>query len=110
MEFQALSTLVASICKRLPGRRVILFGSSSLLASFPDADPVEIGAAVTIDADFFIEPDDHSTRMSLSGEFGEDNQHHLAKEVSQLDHEPACTAECSSVLREIQTLVIKETR
>jgi hypothetical protein len=198
MEFQALSTLVASICKRLPGRRVILFGSSSLLASFPDADPVEIGAAVTIDADFFIEPDDYATRMSLTGEFGEDNQHHLAhgyyadfvdlrladafpkgwrerlvpmpgfanvvalhpmdmavskvnatarsrldrrfgrresdrglkdirtlvtliragyldaghlaNEVSQLDHEPACTAECSSVLREIQTLVIEETR
>jgi len=78
MDFEALSVLVAAICARLHGRQVILFGSSSLFASFPDADPVEIGAAVTIDADFFIEPDDPATRSALADEFGEDNPHHLA--------------------------------
>ena len=78
MDFEALRTLVAAVCERLPGKRVILFGSSSLFASFPDADPVEIGAAVTIDADFFIEPDDPATRNALADEFGEDNRHHLA--------------------------------
>lgn len=78
MEFQALKSLVSAVCERAPGRRVILFGSSSLFASFPQADPVEIGAAVTIDADFFIEPDDFSIRTELVGELGEDNSYHLA--------------------------------
>jgi hypothetical protein len=56
---------------------VILFGSSSLFASFPDADPIDIGAAVTIDADFFIEPDDREIRRNLADQLGEDNDYHI---------------------------------
>lgn len=78
MEFEALKTLVSAVCEKAPGKQVILFGSSSLFASFPDADPVEIGAAVTIDADFFIEPDDSAIRNELAEALGEDNNYHRA--------------------------------
>lgn len=77
MELQALTNLVSAVCSAAKGRRIILFGSSSLFASFPAADPLEIGAAVTIDADFFIEPDDFDVRTALSAELGEDNGYHL---------------------------------
>jgi hypothetical protein len=46
------------------------------LASFPNADPDVIGVAVTIDADFFIEPDDKATRDALDAKLGEDNEYH----------------------------------
>jgi hypothetical protein len=78
MEFEALKNLVAALCEKAPGRRVILFGSSSLFASFPDADPINIGAAVTIDADFFIEPDDFEIRTELEAQLGEDKDYHIA--------------------------------
>jgi hypothetical protein len=47
-----------------------------LLASFPNADPEIIGVAVTIDADFFIDPDDASIRAKLNDQLGEDNDYH----------------------------------
>jgi hypothetical protein len=77
MEFQALTKLVSAVCATATNRRIILFGSSSLFASFPDADPIEIGTAVTIDADFFIEPDDFDIRRALVADLGEDNDYHL---------------------------------
>lgn len=76
MEFPSLIKLIAAVCERAAGRRVILFGSSSLFASFPDSDPVEIGTAVTIDADFFIEPDDYKVREALDAALGEDKEYH----------------------------------
>jgi hypothetical protein len=78
MEFPALKHLITAVCQGASDRRILLFGSSSLLASFPDADPVLIGVAVTIDADFFIEPDDKPTRDALYAELGEDNEYHIA--------------------------------
>lgn len=76
MEFPSLIKLITAVCARAAGRRVILFGSSSLFASFPDADPVEIGTAVTIDADFFIEPDDYAVRTALEEALVEDQEYH----------------------------------
>lgn len=55
---------------------ILLFDSSSLWASFPDAHPELIGVAVTLDADFFIDPDDAATRQRLDEQLGEDNDHH----------------------------------
>lgn len=77
MEFSTLNHLLRAVCQKAPSRRILLFGSSSVFASFPDADPGEIGAAVTIDADFFIEPDDQATREALDAELGEDNLYHI---------------------------------
>lgn len=76
MEFPALKHLIQSVCESAQGHRILLFGSSSLLASFPDADPEVIGVAVTIDADFFIEPDDAAIRQRLDEQLGEDNDYH----------------------------------
>lgn len=78
MEFEALKNLVSAVCEKTPGKRVILFGFSSLFASFPHADPISIGTAVTIDADFFIEPDDFGIRNELEAELGEDMHYHIA--------------------------------
>lgn len=78
MEISTLTHLIQSVRQATPGRRVILFGSSSLFASFPDADPEDIGTAVTLDADFFIEPDDPQVREKLDSEFGEDHAFHAA--------------------------------
>lgn len=77
MELTALKNLLSAVIQNAPGRTILLFGSSSLLASFPDADPVEIGVAVTIDADFFIDPDDKSVREALDSALGEDNEYHI---------------------------------
>lgn len=77
MEFTALKLLLTAVCRTATDRRILLFGSSSLFASFPNADPNEIGVAVTIDADFFIEPDDKATRHALDAELGEDNEYHI---------------------------------
>jgi hypothetical protein len=76
MEFPALKALLTAVCMTAPKRRILLFGSSSLFASFPDADPHEIGVAVTIDADLFLEPDDKATREELDAKLGEDNEYH----------------------------------
>lgn len=76
MEFQALNNLLTAVRQTAPERCILLFGSSSLFASFPDADPHEIGVAVTIDADFFIEPDDKAVREALDAALGEDNEYH----------------------------------
>lgn len=76
MEFASLKHLLAAVLESAPGRTILLFGSSSLFASFPEADPVEIGVAVTLDADFFIEPDDKAVREALDTTLGEDNDYH----------------------------------
>ncbi len=76
MEFPALRHLIGSVCDTARGHRIILFGSSSLLASYPDADPVVLGVAITIDADFFIDPDDASVRHQLEESMGENNDYH----------------------------------
>jgi hypothetical protein len=78
MELQALIHLISAVQERAEGRRILLSGSSSLLASFPEADPIGIGVAVTIHADFFIEPDDFAVRDRLEEHLGEDNDYHLA--------------------------------
>ncbi len=76
MEFSTLTALISRAQALVPSRRILLFGSSSLFASFPDVDPEIIGTAVTLDADFFIEPDDEDSRRRLDAELGEDKHFH----------------------------------
>ena len=57
MDFASLTALVVAIKRIEPNRRIVLFGSSSLLASFPNQPPASIGVEVTIDADVFLDPD-----------------------------------------------------
>lgn len=78
MDLTALTHLLVSVQTAAQGKRIILFGSSSLFGSFPNDDPHMIGVAVTQDADFFIEPDDASLRETLDEAFGEDQAYHAA--------------------------------
>lgn len=76
MEISSLSHLLGEVQNATEGKKIILFGSSSLLASFPADDPHLIGVAVTQDADFFLEPDDEELRHELERKFGEDKAFH----------------------------------
>ncbi len=75
MEFPALKLLLDEVTRQVTDRRILLFGSSSLLASYPEEEPDRIGVETTIDADFFLDPDDKPTRDALYAELGEDNAH-----------------------------------
>ena len=77
MEFPALAQLINAIRTVAPGRRIIVFGSSSVFGSFPDDDPDALGVAITQDADIFIDPDDVALRVQLDEKFGEDRAWHV---------------------------------
>lgn len=78
MEVSALTHLLRSVRESVQDRKIIVFGSSSLFASFPDVDPELLGTAVTLDADFFIDPDDQTLREKLEANFGENHAFHNA--------------------------------
>jgi hypothetical protein len=78
MDRTALVKLVEQIRQSAPGRRLIVFGSSSLLASFPDSTPAELGVELTLDGDFFIDPDDENSRAQLLATFGNARAYHDA--------------------------------
>ena len=78
MDFPTLSRLIADVRTMAPAHRIILFGSSSLFGSYPAESAVTLGVAVTLDADFFLDPEDTEMRRRLEEEFGEDNAFHQA--------------------------------
>ena len=78
MEVSTLTHLLRSVRESVQDRKIIVFGSSSLFASFPDVDPELLGTAVTLDADFFINPDDQTLREKLEANFGENHAFHNA--------------------------------
>lgn len=76
MDFQSLNQLLHEVTRQVSGRRILLFGSSSLFASFPADDPARIGVEATLDADFFLDPDDETSRAALLASFGKDQVYH----------------------------------
>ena len=76
MEFSSLSALVSMIRELSPGRRIVVFGSSSFLASFPTDSPASLGVEVTIDADIFIDPDSDEARSALAHVMGQGRTYH----------------------------------
>jgi hypothetical protein len=77
MDLKSLNQLLHEVTRLAEGRRILLFGSSSLLASFPDDEPKRIGVETTIDADFFIDPDNESARALLLAELGKEQSYHI---------------------------------
>ena len=63
MNFSTLNQIIVAIREIEPSRGLLLFGSSSLLASFPNQTPETLGVEVTIDADLFLDPDDEAKRV-----------------------------------------------
>lgn len=78
MDLSALKELIGNIGRLSGSRQLILFGSSSLFASFHSEAPEKIGVETTLDADFFLDPDDDSCRAILIAEFGREQDYHLA--------------------------------
>ncbi len=77
MDFGSLNHLIRNVGSHSGERRMILFGSSSLFASFANEPPETIGVETTLDADFFLDPDDGACREALIAEFGREHTYHL---------------------------------
>ena len=78
MDLGALNHLIGEVRKVVPERRILLFGSSSLLASFPAESPTAIGVELTLDADLFLDPDDEVFRSRLAEQLGRNRDYHQA--------------------------------
>lgn len=76
MDLGALSRLISAVREIVPGHRILLFGSSSLLASFPSDPPDAIGVELTLDADLFLDPDDAACRAQLTEMLGRNQDYH----------------------------------
>ena len=77
MDIESLRKLITEVTERVSGRRILLFGSSSLFASFPNVPPAAIGTETTLDADFFLDPDDVASRARLLAYLGKEQEYHL---------------------------------
>ena len=78
MDLKSLKLLLEEVTRQVTDRRILLFGSSSLLASYPEEEPDRIGVEMTIDADFFLDPDDKAFRAALLAELGKEQSYHIA--------------------------------
>lgn len=78
MVLQSLTQLISEVRQIVSERRILLFGSSSLFASFPEHPPATIGVETTLDADFFLDPDDENLRTALLTKLGKERDYHLA--------------------------------
>jgi hypothetical protein len=78
MNLPALEALVRHIRNLVPEREIIIFGSSSLLASFPEQPANAIGVEITLDADVFLNPDSAEARDFLRLQMGQGGPYHIA--------------------------------
>jgi len=76
MDIKSLTDLIRLVREKEPFRRIIIFGSTSLLASVPDEMAAALGIEMTLDTDLFLYPDDAEIRMFLDKLFGEDHTYH----------------------------------
>jgi len=78
MDITALRSLLSAVRARESQRRIVIFGSSSLLVSLADATPAEFGVETTLDADFLLDPDDENARRTLDEALGSDSEYETA--------------------------------
>ncbi len=78
MDIEALRSLLAAVCGRESHRRIVIFGSSSLLVSLASATPAELGLETTLDADLLLDPDDETARRTLDEALGSDSEYDTA--------------------------------
>ncbi len=81
MDHAALSSLLAALREAQPVGRLIVFGSTTLLVSFPNVAPTELGVDTTLDTDLFAEPTDRAMGLRLVEHFGEGRAYHRANGV-----------------------------
>ncbi len=76
MDVESLNALIRRVRTLAPERRILVFGSSSLFASFPSDPPSRIGVEWTLDADFFLDPDDELLRARLLAQLDRNRSSH----------------------------------
>jgi len=76
MRLRSLNRLVSATLALSECSRVLVLGSSSLLASFPEFDSEEGPLESTYDADLLLEPIEKETAAILSESIGNKSLHH----------------------------------
>lgn len=72
MDVTTLRMLVEAIRRHAPDRRLIVFGSGSLLATFPDLGESDSGVRRSRDADFLMFPWDEDLAQAIHESLGPD--------------------------------------
>jgi hypothetical protein len=75
MDIKALRSLLSAVRRCEVGRRIVVFGSSSLLISLSGKSPADLGVETTLDADLLLDPDDETTRRALDEALGSDSEY-----------------------------------
>lgn len=70
MRLRSLRHLVSELTSRESSRRIVVLGSASLLAAFPDLGEQGFPLEATYDADFLLEPVDREIALRLASEIG----------------------------------------
>ena len=78
MDIEALRSILRAVRSREAARRIVIFGSSSLLISLSGTSPAALGVETTLDADLLLDPDDETARRSLDEAFGSDSKYDAA--------------------------------
>ena len=77
MRLDSLKHITRAVCAMLDGDRVIVFGSASLLASYPDLGELKDSPLMsTYDVDLIPYPFEEEVGMMLDESFGEDRVFH----------------------------------
>lgn len=78
MDINSLTEIIGLVREKAPSHRIIIFGSTSLLASVPSETAAAMGIEVTLDTDLFLDPDDAQLRSVLDKVYGQDQSYHQA--------------------------------
>lgn len=78
MDIEALRSILRAVRRREAARRIVIFGSSSLLISLSGPSPPDLGVETTLDADLLLDPDDETARRALDEAFGSDSEYDAA--------------------------------
>jgi hypothetical protein len=78
MDFPSLIHLLNTVRDIDPDRRIVIFGSASILASFPDETDDKQWLALTNDADFILSPWEDDVAMEVNKAIGKGRAFHSA--------------------------------
>ena len=76
MNLRSLQHVIVAAKSLAEGKRIIVFGSASLLASYPELGSPSGPLATTYDADILCEPFDELTSVMLHEALGDNRTYH----------------------------------
>lgn len=77
MRLHSLTHLLSELCSREKSKRVVILGSASLLAHFPEIGEPGCPLETTYDADFLLDPVDQNLALRLVSEIGTNSPFHV---------------------------------